>query len=142
MKLLMFTAFCLLTAATCKNTGEKVAKTSQPNQSKHIEYIDVKGNQYKSFGDIPDSLRTPDQKIYAKSLNDVLLNGVKVENNHMVLKLSKEECLAKGMTEQTYNDLQKNLRDNNHYFDSLGVKNVAAMIDNMHKDLIKAKSEH
>ena len=137
MKLLMLMAFCILSAATCKN-GTNSTKVTNSEQT---SFIDAKGKHYRAFGDIPDSLRTPEQKKYFKSLQDVLVNGVVVENNHMVLKFNKEECLAKGMSEKDYNELQKNLRDNNHFFDSTGVKNVAAMIDNMHRDMKSMKTD-
>ena len=135
MKILILLAFCLLAVATCKEKSGNTVKVTKSTKAKHIVFIDIKGKHYSAFGDIPDSLRTAEQKIFVKSLYDVLLNGVKVENNHMVLKLTKEECMARGMIEKDYNELQKNLHDNNRFFDSLGNKNVAAMIDDMHKAL-------
>jgi len=132
--------FCLLMASACHEKSKKVDNTASGTKSKHIIYTDVKGTHYKSFGDIPDSLRTPEQKLYAKSTIDVLLNGVVVENNHIILKFSKEECLAKGMTEKVYDELQANLSDSNHLFDSIGNKRVDTIIDNMHKDISASQS--
>lgn len=134
MKLLISTAFCLLTAFACHERAVKLTDTSSDTR-KHIVYTDAKGTHYRSFGDIPDNLRTPEQKLYAKNVTDILLNGVVIENNHMILKYTKEECLAKGMTEKQYNDIQVNFRVNNHYYDSAKVKNVAEMFVDMQKDL-------
>jgi|GEM_PF-4255113 len=133
MKLVILFAFFLLTAATCKNKG--TSANQHAKSKKDTTFIDVKGNRYKMFGQIPDSLRTPEQEKFATSLRYVLVNGVVAENNHMVLKFTKEQCLAQGMKEKDYNDLQNNLRTNNHYFDSIGVKNIDSMINNMHIQL-------
>lgn len=134
MKILILLTFCLLTAATCQEKGAKSAQVVNHNKTKQV-YIDSKGKHYKFLAEIPEHLRTPEQKLFVKSLNDVLINGVVAENNHMVLKMSKEECIARGMTEKTYNELQTNLRDNNHFFDSTGNKKVAEMVDDMHRFL-------
>jgi len=135
MKLLILMVLCLLTAATCKEKSNTSAQNVKHPKSKQKVFIDSKGNHYNAFGDIPPHLRTPEQMLYVKSLNDVLLNGVVAENNHMILKLSKAECLAKGMTEETYNELKTNLKDNNHFFDSLGNKKIAEMVEDMHRSL-------
>jgi hypothetical protein len=133
MKLLMLTAFCLFTASSCYEKGTKVTGTGSNRTSKHISYTDTKGKQYKFLAQIPDSLRTPKQKLFAKSLNDVILNGVVAENNHMVLKMSKAECLDKGMTESDYYKLQTSIQENNHFFDSTGNKKVATLVDDLHR---------
>ncbi len=135
MKAIILMAFCLVTTLSCREKGTGVFSTAPSHKSKRIIYTDTKGTHYKFFGDIPDSLRTPEQKLYAKSTADILLNGVAVENNHVILKFSKKECLAKGMTEKDYNELQTNLRDSNHLFDSTGNKRVDTIIGNMQKSL-------
>lgn len=133
-KILILIAFCLLTAASCKEKGRTTTRNIKSVKAKQV-YIDLRGKHYKFLADIPDSLRTPEQKLFVKSLTDVLINGVVAENNHMVLKMSKEECLAKGMTEKTYNDLQTSIQDNNRFYDSTGNKKVAELVDDMHRFL-------
>lgn len=131
MKFLILIAFCLLTVTSCKEKGKTSTEVLKSKKSKPV-YTDLRGKRYDALAKIPDSLRTPEQKLMIKSLDDVLLNGVVAENNHMVLKLSKQECLAKGMTEKNYNDLQASIRDNNHFFDSTGNKQVTALVNDLH----------
>lgn len=134
MKFLILIAFCLLTAATCKNKNADNVKVKHDTT-----FVDVKGNRYKMVGEIPDSLRTAEQKKYFSVFRDVLLNDVVVENNQIILKLTKEECLAKGLTEQDYNTLQANLRDTKSYLDSHGVKNIDSAISDMQAQMLKSK---
>lgn len=128
-------AFCLLTSATCKEKSTNSTQNVKTTKSKHLVFIDSHGKHYNAIADIPENRRTPEQKLYVKSLYDVLLNGVVAENNHMVLKMSKEDCLTKGMTEKTYNELKTNIKDNNHFYDSTGNKQVAEIVDDLHRFL-------
>lgn len=121
-------AFCLLTAASCKNKGATGAQNVKIGRYNDYLNIDLKGKRYKGLADIPEHLRTQEQKLFVKSTSDVLLNGVTVENNHLVLKFSKEECLAKGMTEKDYNELLTNFKDNNRVYDSLGNQDVPKLL--------------
>lgn len=141
MKVLVIMAFCLLTAATCTEKSANSVQNVNVKKSKHQVFIDKKGNHYNAFIDIPAHLRTPEQKQFTESLTDIFINGVVAENNHMVLKFSKDECLARGMTEENYNELIKNLADNNQYFDSIGNKEVPRMIDDLHRDMKVYKSK-
>lgn len=134
MKYLILVAFFILTAATCKEKSTKSAQVVTNKESKQV-YIDSKGKKYKFLPQIPENLRTPEQKQFIKSMNDVLLNGVVAENNHMVLKMSKAECIAKGMTEKEYYNLQTSIRDNNHFYDSTGIKKVAEIVEDLHRSL-------
>ena len=131
MRLLILFAFCLLTAATCKENGTNVAKNSDIYHTKDVLYIDVKGKHYKTFSEIPDSLRTPDEKVYAKALKAIMEHGAVVENNVLVLKSDKQVYLDKGMTADAYKQLRKNLNEYNRYLDSIGNDRVAAMIEDM-----------
>lgn len=135
MKLLVLLAFCLLTAAACKEKSTTSTETVKINRYNDYLNIDANGKRYKGLADIPEHLRTPEQKLYVKSTSDVLLNGVGVENNHLVLKFSKEECLARGMTERNYQELQTNFKDNNRVYDSLGNQNVAKLLADLQKDI-------
>ena len=132
--LLLSLTICLLTAVSCK---QKDTTNTQNVQRKHIKpvYFDIEGKPYYSLGLIPEKLRTPEQKLMIKSTQYVLLHGVVAENNHMVLKMSKEECMAKGMTEKDYNNLQTSIKDNNRFYDSKGIKKVAEIVDDMHRSL-------
>jgi hypothetical protein len=134
MKIMILLAFCLLTAVSCKQKG---ATNTQNVPKKHTKpvYLDIHGKRYHSLAFIPKHLLTPEQKLMIKSVNYVLLHGVVAENNHMVLKMSKEECMAKGMTEKDYNNLQTSIRDNNHFYDTKGIKKVAEIVDDLHRSL-------
>ncbi|MGY0034571.1 hypothetical protein [Pedobacter sp. NJ-S-72] len=134
MKILLLMVFCILTVTSCKEKTTNSAQVVNSKKSKQV-YVDTNGKSYHSLALIPERLRTPEQKLMIRSTNDVLLHGVVAENNHMVLKMSKEECVAKGMTEKDYNNLQTSIRDNNHFYDSTGNKKVAEIVDDLHRAL-------
>lgn len=144
LKLFFSIFISLLTLNSCKNGGEKITTdgityTNYNIKEKDTIYLDTKGNQYKHLGDVPDSLRTPKQQKLINAITDVSLNGVVVENNKMVLKFTKEQCLAKGLTEHYYEALQNNIRTNNSYFEAHGIKNVAEMKASTDSTLIGLK---
>ncbi len=91
-------------------------------------YLDVKGNEYKFLMKIPDSLRTAEQTALLQRLSEVIVKNTSVKNNHMVLDISKEQFVAKGIPERYYHLLQESIRDNNDFFDANGIKNVDSMI--------------
>jgi hypothetical protein len=97
-------------------------------------YLDIKGEEYKHLVQISDSLRTPEQEKLFQLIGEVIVNYMAVENNHQVLKLSKEEFIAKGIPERYYILLEENIRDNNAFFDSEGIKDVDKMIEEMKDD--------
>lgn len=132
LKLLFIISISLLTLNSCKNRDKKITTdgityTNYNIKEKDTIYLDTKGNKHKNLGNVPDSLRTPEQQKLINAINDVLLNGVVVENNKMVLKFTKEQCLTKGLTEHYYEALQNNIRTNNSYFEAYGIKDVAGM---------------
>ncbi len=97
-------------------------------RKKGTTYVDIKGGQYKYFGLIPDSLRTPQQEGYIQSLDDVILHGIIVKNNQEVLVFTKTECVAKGLSAQGYEDLKNSIRTNNSMMAANGIKDAARMI--------------
>jgi len=135
MKIWIVIAVCLLSAAACKQKTSNTDQDVKVQKSKQKVFIDKTGVRYNAFIDIPADHRTPEQKIFTESLTDILINGIAAESNHMVLKFSKQECLARGMKEEDYDELQRNLADNNRHFDSIGNKDVPKMIDDMHQDM-------
>ncbi|MET3115613.1 hypothetical protein AAKU52_003364 [Pedobacter sp. CG_S7] len=122
--------FIVITVLSCQEN-----KTPSVNKKKNITYLDSKGKAYKYFAEIPDSLRTPEQQKFAKAYTDVLLNYVVVENNHMVLKISKEEFLSKGLSETDFQVFKENIRTNNAWIDSLGIKDVDKMLEKTRLEL-------
>ena len=82
-----------------------------------------------------DSLMTPEQKtlIYRvreddlteeertmlKLLEDVIIEYMTVENNHFKFNLSKEDFVKKGLPIGFYYRIQKDVRDNNKFIDSM-----------------------
>lgn len=82
---------------------------------------------------IPDSLQTPDQKKLIKDLSIVAYENLIIEDNHMKFILTKDEFVKKGFSEEYYDLIQKNIKDNNHFTDSLGV--------NITEDFNKTKKE-
>lgn len=131
-KPLLLVAMSLITLCSCNGGGEKVTVggityMNYNIREKDTAYIDIRGNKYKHLGLVPDSLRTPEQKKLINAINDVFLNGMVVEDNKEVLKFSKEECLARGLTEHYYEEMKNNIRTNNSYFEANGNKDVAQM---------------
>jgi hypothetical protein len=61
-------------------------------------------------------------------LQDVAINNVSVKNNRMVVDISREQILAKGIPERYYHILLQNIRDNNAYIDSIGITNVDSLV--------------
>lgn len=106
---------------------------------KDTVYLDIKRTKYKHLGDVPDSLRTAEQQKLIKAINDVILNGVVVEDNIEVLKFSKEECLSRGLTLHYYEELQNNLRTNNSFNKAHGNKNVAEMKASLDSTIIRSQ---
>lgn len=98
-------------------------------------YLDREGNEYKHLAAIPDSLQTDEQKEMVEKILDVIRHDLVVQDNKMVLKLSKEEFLERGIPERYYYLYQDNLRDNNRWIDSMGLEDVAEMVEDMKKNL-------
>ncbi|WP_158795526.1 hypothetical protein [Pedobacter sp. L105] len=141
MKIIILVGLYILTISSCKNndgkkiTNNGVTYTSYNAKMKDTTYLDIEGNEYKFFGRIPDSLRTPEQKKLAKVIVDVLTNGVVVKNNRQILKLTKQECLAKGLPAEYYETLKNNIRTNNSYNEAYGIKNVDKMEEKLDSNL-------
>ena len=90
--------FFLMALLACQRKTDQQSITAYPDTI----YIDTNGNQYKFLGQIPDSLRTSEQSILISKLQDVVINDVSVKNNRMVVDISKEQMLAKGIPERYY----------------------------------------
>lgn len=123
--LLICISFAIL---SCKGKTE-----TKGTAASDTTYIDIKGNKYKFLGQIQDSLRTSEQTNLIEKLNEITVLYISVKNNHMVFNLSREEFLAKGIPERYYNILEENIRDNNTFFDSNGIKDVDKMIEERKK---------
>lgn len=115
---------------SCRNDIKPKVNTNGNYNVSDTIYIDIKGNEYKFLGIIPDSLRTDEQTRLIVALNDITINHIIVnEENHLVLNLSKEEYLSKGLPERYYKILQQNIIDNNNFIDENGIENVYEMME-------------
>jgi len=125
MKTVAFLFFCL-TLFSCRNgtTSDGVAMAIDSLHVDDTVYVDIKGTEHKFLGRIPDSLRTEEQVRLLRLMNDITVDHISVKDNHMVLELSRDEFLAKGIPERYYKILQRNIVDNNIFFDTSGIKNV------------------
>lgn len=121
---------CILFACHTPNTGPMQSITDSSvemyNDTLHID------TTYKYINLIPDSLRTPEQKEFIRNLANVLVRYIKIENNHMILTLSRSQLIKKGIPSPYYDMIQKNLRDNNSFIDKNDIKNF----DSMWQDLL------
>ncbi|GEM63456.1 hypothetical protein SF1_14380 [Sphingobacterium faecium NBRC 15299] len=103
--------------------------------------MDIKGQKYNFLGQIPDSLRTEEQTELIKKLQKIIVNHIVVKDNKQVLDISKEEFLATGIPERYYQMVQRNIRDNNALFDSIGVSNVDELVRKTKEDYNKLAKE-
>ncbi|CAM4097488.1 hypothetical protein SAMN06265348_103480 [Pedobacter westerhofensis] len=146
MKIFLLYFLIIIGLCSCERRGKKITSggityMNYNTREKDTAYLDIKGHKYKHLGAVPDSLRTTEQKKLINAINDVLLNGVVVEDNKEVLKFSKEECLARGLNAHYYDELQNNIRTNNSYFEANGNKNVAQMKASLDSVLRGTKKE-
>lgn len=96
-------------------------------------FLDSKGKAYKFLGEIPDTLRTEQQKATLKKLLQVHREHFKVENNKFVLKLSKREFLAKGLSEYDYIVTLQEIDGNNKF-----VKEYGLDADSLNREMIRS----
>lgn len=134
MKYLTLICIFLLIVA-CKGNTPNIPQNTL-NAAEDTSYVDNKGDKYKFLGQIPEELRTPAQNTLIDKLNEVTVNYISVKNNHMIFDLTKDEFIAKGLPARFYNSLQKNIRDNNDFFDTNGIKDVDKMIEKRKKEYI------
>lgn len=114
---------CLLIACHTQNIRHDSGSTNRPSGMQ----ID---SNYNYVNLIPDSLRTPEQRHLLKRLGKIVVDYVEVKNNHMVFTLSREQLLSMGIPSQYYDIIEKNIRDNNAYFDKNRIKGVDSMWEN------------
>jgi len=126
MRTYAFLLFCLA-LFSCRSGTTSDGIAGDLLDSLHVDdtvYVDIKGVEHKFLGRIPDSLRTEEQVRLLRLMNDITVDHISVKDNHMVLELSREEFLAKGIPERYYKILLRNIIDNNTFFDTSGIKNV------------------
>lgn len=86
---------------------------------------------------IPDSLRTEEEKVIVRKLKDVLLHDIVVENNEMVLKLKKQEFIDRGIPEKYYDLIKRDLRENNKLFNASEEKlDVEQMVQDLKSQIL------
>lgn len=127
MKYIMILLVFLL-PFSCKNGAETAAGNMNAYGVSDTVFLDSRGNRYQYIGLIPDSLRTPEQQALIRKLGEVAVKYIAIKDNHMVIEITKEQFLAKGIPERYYRILQKNVRDNNAFIDSVGIKDVDELI--------------
>lgn len=118
-------SICLLMAC---HTSE-IKHDSITGLSKSKETVQIDSN-YNYINLIPDSLRTREQRIFIKHLSEILAEHVTIKNNHMVFTLSKKQLVSLGIPSPYYDVIQKNIRDNNKYFEKNGIKDVDSIWQN------------
>lgn len=67
---------------------------------------------------IPDSLRTHEQNAMLDTLQQLIIKNMQVEDDRLVFKMTKEEFVDKGVPEEYYDLIQKDLVNNNNYLDT------------------------
>lgn len=134
---------------SCKNESnsqtenKKNSTLTQPSETASgpldTTYLDIKGNQYRYLGMIPDSLRTAEQQKLIKLINEVTFKYMTVRNNRMVFTLTKEEYLKKGIPERYYIYHQQNIIDNNRHFEENGITDVQKLLEDAKERLNKSQ---
>lgn len=70
-------------------------------------------------------------------LHKMLIENVKVVDNRMVTELTKSDFVELGLPEKYYDQLIIDLKNNNDFFESKGIKNVEEMFNEAKKELLK-----
>lgn len=91
------------------------------SQQDHSRYLKPGFNYVQQ---IPDSLRTPEQKELVKQLLKMSIEQVQVANNHMVFTMSKDQFLKTGVPAKYYRLFKKSMRDNNKFIKENNINNV------------------
>ncbi len=129
MKSLIYTtaAFMfLLIVFSCQQDVSKVKVSDKffPLQ-KDYEYINL----------IPDSLWTPEQRLLVYKLTGIIAENIANENDSLVLKLTKEEMIAKGIPEPYYNLLLNNVIELNALEETgkISIDSIISMVRTAHR---------
>ncbi len=137
---LMLLCLCSCNNTADKNGGKDIGVT-EPQADTVIKkyadtsYVDRNGKNYKFLGQIPDSLRTPEQVKLLTLLSDVSYRYISVKDNHEVYNLTREQFVAKGLPERFYDLLLTSIKENNHLIDVDSVKNIDSMVRDQRKKL-------
>lgn len=138
---ILFFLFCTVLLSCQSNTEGQSEEPNKDNKNLVVSdslldtiYIDTAGNKYPHLVQIPDSLRTSEQKELITKLQGVLFQYIAVKNNRMIFELSKKDFVAKGIPGRYYDQIQKNLLDNNTFFETEGTEDVDKMIEKLKED--------
>jgi len=144
MKYLILSLLCIMFFSCKNNTSDDKNPTKAVTgyDISDTVFVDIKGNRYKHLAQIPDSLYTPDQEELVRKISTVMVKYVKVEHNHMVLELTKEDFLKMGIPVRFYKIFKQSIKDNNTFFDTSGITNVKEMINESKADYQQWLNEH
>ncbi|SHE76023.1 hypothetical protein SAMN05443144_103116 [Fodinibius roseus] len=120
----------LLLFTACKDPSEKseIAKDSTAAATKKDSSTYLKpGFDYVT--QVPDSLKTPEQKKLAKQLLEISIEHIKVVDNRMVFDMSRDEFLKTSIPIEYYDLFKKDMKNNNRYIKEQSIKNVDEMIE-------------
>lgn len=137
MKYLISTIGVLILLLGCQDTSQK-PENGTASTTEDSTYLKP-GFEYVQ--QIPDSLRTPQQKELVRKLARISVEHVKVIDNRMVFDMSKEEFLRTGIPVEYYELFQRNMEDNNRYIKKHDIKNVDKMVEKFRRNTRKLLEE-
>ena len=82
--------------------------------------------------------QTVDSTRLTKELEKVqklIVKYLKVENNHLIMSLTKEQFLQYGVSGHYYDQIIDDIKRANHRIDSLNIKNTKEILQESYKDL-------
>ncbi|MGJ1205512.1 hypothetical protein [Sphingobacterium lactis] len=131
MKKLLLIIGCVTLFLSCQESGQTTGKvvteevSDTPYFEPGYEYIQLK----------PDSLKTAEDLELIEKLKEMHTH-LKAENNKVVFSLSKEEFLAKGIPEQYYVLIQKDIVNINKMLKENKETNVDSILKESAKNMI------
>lgn len=111
--------FLLACQNEVKKTEEESATQDTPYLDPDFEYVQL----------IPDSLKTDDQKELVRKLQTLIAENLKSVDNELVFTLTREEFVAKGIPEEYYILIQKDVVNNNRFLKENNIQNVDSLLE-------------
>jgi len=112
IKIVMFTVFILIGVFySCSDKSKGGTSSEEMEKAAEIKM--------SAFLLKPDSLRTEEEKVLAEKLEAVIYEEVQMINNRFVMSIGKKEWKERGLSEQLYDILIKEINHNNNVLDTL-----------------------
>jgi hypothetical protein len=96
----------------------------QNRQEAHrTDSIDVKDYVHLK----PRSSLSDEERVLLQTLKKAIYENMVIEKNRFVFKLDRDSFIKTGIPEKYYDLLMQNIRENNHFADSLNIHNAVLL---------------